>query len=69
MTEDLSKADITEARQDLVVTALSDIEDIERDAAYWPDAEEIREAASNAGTAINELNEAINRWLEAHPCP
>jgi hypothetical protein len=66
---DLSKSDITEARQDLVVTALSDIEDIQRDAAGWPDADEIAACAGDAVSAINSLNDAINHWLEAHPCP
>lgn len=69
MTQDLSKADITEARVDLVVTALTDIEDIERDAANWPDSEEIQRTANDAVSAINDLNDAIGRWLEAHPCP
>jgi hypothetical protein len=49
--------------QNDVVNAWGDVRDLERDAAKWPDADEIVARANEAVSALDSLNDAINDYL------
>lgn len=65
--EELRKTGPIEQDADTVVSALFDIEDLERTAASWQDASDIRAAAAVAATALDDLSKAVGAWFERHP--
>lgn len=58
--------DISEGHQKAVIGAWNDMEDLERDAAQWPDAGDIEGRAADAVAALDALNDVINAYLERH---
>jgi hypothetical protein len=49
--------------QNDVINAWGDTQDLEREAATWPDADEIAARANEAVSALDALNDAINDYL------
>jgi hypothetical protein len=47
-----------------VINAWGDARDLERSAANWPDAEEIVAQANEAVSALDTLNNTLDRYLE-----
>jgi hypothetical protein len=56
--------DVAEASRALS-NATQDVEDIERDAAGWPDAGDVPGLASDARSALEALSDALDRVFEA----
>lgn len=65
--EELRKTGPVESDVDSVVSALFDIEDLERAAASWEDGVGIRAALSVAASALDDLSKALGAWFERHP--
>lgn len=56
--------DVAEASK-AISNATQDVEDIERDAAGWPDADDVPNLASEARSALDALSDALDRVFEA----
>lgn len=65
--EELRKTGPVEEDAQSVISALMDVEDVERTAASWRDAAEIRAAAAVAATALDDLHKAVEAWFERNP--
>jgi cysteinyl-tRNA synthetase len=65
--EELRKTGPLESDSDTVISALFDVEDIERTAATWQDADDIRATVAVAASALDDLHNAIGAWFERHP--
>jgi cysteinyl-tRNA synthetase len=65
--EELRKTGPVEEDAQSVIGALCDVEDLERTAASWKNADEIRAAAAVAATALDDLSKAIEAWFERNP--
>lgn len=48
-----------------ISNATQDVEDIERDSAGWPEADEVGALASEARSALEALNDALGNVFEA----
>lgn len=65
MTElELIGRDVAEASK-AISNATQDVEDIGRDCAGWPDADDVPGLADDARSALEALNDALDRVFEA----
>lgn len=65
--QELRKTGPVENDEDTVLSALYDVEDLERDAKQWPDGQEIMDRAGDAAKALDDLHNAVRAWFERHP--
>jgi cysteinyl-tRNA synthetase len=62
--EELRKTGPLESDSDKVLSALFDVEDVQRAAEGWTDADDIRAALRTAVSALDDLRRDINTWFE-----
>lgn len=61
---DLIGRDVAEASK-AISNATQDVEDIGRDSLGWPDADDVAALADEARSALEALNDALDRVYEA----
>lgn len=65
--EELRKTGPVESDADSVLNALFDMEDLQRAAESWVDADDIRAAVRTAVSALDDLRSDVNAWFERNP--